>query len=81
MPTGQFDYQHGDLEVLNAYREQIRQVVGLIEEVFVTNRAALLSPVIREIVANAGAKLGKMHSQISVKLIVDNPGTPLKDQA
>lgn len=80
MPSGHFDYQYGDKEVLDAYKEQVATVSKLIEEVFVTNRVSLLSPVIRELVADAGKRLSKLHSLVGIKLIVDNPGEPLKEQ-
>ena len=71
------EYQDGDDKWLREFEHEIEMLTGMVEEAFVENKVYLLSPVMREMMANKGQKVRKMLDRVRAYLYVDNLGEPL----
>lgn len=71
------DTYASDREWVRNFEHQVGMLIGMVEEMFETNRVLLLSPVMRELVLDKGREVGRMLDKVRHILAVDNPGKPL----
>lgn len=74
------DYQNGDVEFLAEFEKQLEMLYGMVEEMFVENKACLLSPVMRQLLIDKARSVKARHEALRYKLCVDNLNGPLKEQ-
>ena len=67
------DFQDKDREFLEEFEKELRSLTGMVEEMFVTTPAILLSPIYREMMAEKARHVHRMQT----RLVIDNPGEPL----
>ena len=71
------DESKEDQAFLEQFKTDLTMFIGLVEEMFVENKATLLSPVFREMVRDKGRAVESRWSQIKNIIHVDNPCQPL----
>jgi hypothetical protein len=57
-------------EQVRVYNDAVRDMTDLIEEMFVTNRVTLLSPVLQRLTAEKARQVREMHDRIAIYLEV-----------
>lgn len=75
------DTCESDRKWLEEHGETIDMLTGMVEELFVENKAMLLSPVMRQLLIDK-ARLVSMQRQVFVgqRYLIDNPGESLRDR-
>jgi len=73
------DIQDGDYEWVAKFIHDIRNLCGMTEEAFETNKVLILSPVMRELIRDAARRLDKKIDKVINRLCVDNAGKPLNE--
>lgn len=71
------EFTKSDADYLNAYKQAVELLYGVVIEMLTTERTVLLSPVFREIVLDKAREVEQKHRAIHVMLCVDNPAKPL----
>lgn len=71
------DVQEGDPAWVAKFESDIRNLCGLVEEAFETNKLILLSPVFRELIRDRARQLESKLNIVRNRLCVDNIGDPL----
>jgi len=73
------DVQQGDAVWVRDFEHDIEMLCGMVQEAFVENKLYLLSPVLRELMAEKGRKVAGKLSSVKGRLHVDNSGNPLSE--
>lgn len=70
-----------DTAYLNAYRESVEMLYGVVIEIMTIHTGMLLSPVFREMILKQAQEVERKHKALRLMLYVDNPGKSLGGEA
>jgi hypothetical protein len=66
-----------DYKFLEKFEDELDMLTGMCAEMLETNKVLLLSPVMREMLAEKAKLVASMRRKLMFKLVVDNPCEPL----
>lgn len=67
-----------DRKYIENFERQVDMLCGMVKEMFTENKVMLLSPVLRELIANKGREVDEMRKQLHGRLCADNLGEDFK---
>lgn len=71
------DVQDGDEKWVEGFEYDIEMLAGLVEEMFVENKAALLSQTFRHLIRDRGRLVMEKLRMVKGRIAIDNLGKPL----
>ena len=72
------DTSVSDREFVANFDKQLAMLTGMVEEMFVENKHCLLSPVMRQLMADKGREVNAIRQKLAGRLCADNPGENFK---